>query len=59
MDYKILWADMHSNIHHEQMNELPQWFDQVQKMMDFWPIAYYPYTCLLYTSQLGDRGFGG
>ena len=44
MDYKILWTDMHSNIHHEQMNELPQWFDQVQKMMDFWPIAYYPYT---------------
>ena len=44
MAYKILWTDMHSNIHHEQMNELPQWFDQVQKTMDFWPIAYYPYT---------------
>ena len=34
---------MHSNIHHEQISELPIWFDHVKKIMDFWPIAYYPF----------------
>ena len=46
MAYKILWTDMHSNIHHEQMNELPQWFDQVQKMMDFWPLPIILIQCV-------------
>ena len=43
MDYKILWTDMHSNIHHTQMDQLPKWFEQVKEIMDFWPIAYYPF----------------
>ena len=41
--YKILWTDMHSNIHHEMIQELPKWVEQIKKTMDFWPIAYYPY----------------
>ena len=43
MEYKKLWTDMHSNIHHEQMELLPEWFGQVKKIMDFWPVAYYPF----------------
>lgn len=34
---------MHSNIHHEQITELPLWFDHIKKVMDFWPVAYYPF----------------
>mgnify|MGYP001177945006 CR=1 FL=1 len=43
MNYKILWTDMHSNLHHEKINELPLWIDQMKETMDFWPFAYYPY----------------
>lgn len=43
MNYKKLWTDMHSNIHHEQMEVLPMWYDHIKKEMDFWPIAYYPF----------------
>lgn len=43
MDYKKLWSDMHSNIHHEQMLELDQWTEHAKEVMDFWPIAYYPF----------------
>ncbi len=42
--YKILWTDMHSNLHHEQIHELPKWLEQMKKTMDFWPFAYYPYA---------------
>nr|WP_232010136.1 hypothetical protein [Fusobacterium varium] len=41
--YKILWSDMHSNLHHESINKLPLWFEQVKDIFDFWPFAYYPY----------------
>lgn len=53
MNYKILWTDMHSNIHHEDMDKLPQWFAHAQKTVDFWPIAYYPYTMRKDVSGLG------
>lgn len=43
MDYKILWTDMHSNLHHERIEDLPLWFEQIKNTMDFWPFAYYPY----------------
>lgn len=43
MTKKILWTDFHSNIHHEGIKELPKWFEQMHDMMDFWPIAYYPF----------------
>lgn len=43
MVYKKLWSDMHSNIHHEQMLELDQWTEHAKEVMDFWPVAYYPF----------------
>ena len=43
MKYNIYWSDMHSNIHHDQLDQLPQWFEHVKETIDFWPIAYYPY----------------
>ena len=43
MAFLKLWADMHSNIHHEQIAELPLWLEHAGEMMDFWPIAYYPF----------------
>lgn len=44
MDLHRYWADMHSNIHHGQMGELEQWYEQAKQVMDFWPIAYYPFA---------------
>ncbi len=52
MQYKILWTDMHSNIHHEQMDQLTTWFDHVKEVIDFWPIAYYPYFNQVYNDKL-------
>jgi hypothetical protein len=43
MDYQFLFSDLHSNIHHEQTNQLEEWYSQAREMLDFWPIAYYPY----------------
>lgn len=42
MKYNKYWSDMHSNIHHNQMDELEKWCEHARKIMDFWPIAYYP-----------------
>lgn len=53
MKYKILWTDMHSNLHHEVIKELPQWAEQIRKTMDFWPFAYYPYYMKKDDSGLG------
>lgn len=44
MKYEHLWADMHANIHHNQMNQLDRWYEQAKQVMDFWPIAYYPFA---------------
>lgn len=43
MQYKKLWTDLHSNIHHNQMEELDTWIAHARKTVDFWPIAYYPF----------------
>lgn len=40
---KKLWTDFHSNLHHEQITDLPHWYEHIIKIMDFWPIAYYPF----------------
>lgn len=37
------WTDLHSNIHHNQMEELDQWVEHAKEVIDFWPIAYYPF----------------
>ncbi len=34
---------MHSNLHHEDIEELEKWTNQMRQVMDFWPLAYYPY----------------
>ncbi len=34
---------MHSNLHHEQIDQLPLWLEHAKANMDFWPIAYYPF----------------
>lgn len=52
-NYKILWTDMHSNIHHEGMSDLPKWFEHAKNMLDFWPIAYYPYYMRKRRSGMG------
>ncbi len=44
MQYEHLWADMHANIHHNQMGQLDRWYEQAKQVMDFWPIAYYPFA---------------
>ncbi len=41
--YKLFWGDAHSNIHTESMQDLEKWFEQAMELIDFWPIAYYPY----------------
>lgn len=51
--YKILWTDMHSNIHHEGMSDLSKWFEHAKNMLDFWPIAYYPYFMRKRASGMG------
>lgn len=43
MEYKHLWTDLHSNIHHNQMGDLKRWIQHAKKTLDFWPIAYYPF----------------
>ena len=40
---KKLWTDLHSNIHHNQMDELDKWTEHAKEVLDFWPIAYYPF----------------
>lgn len=53
MKYKKLWTDMHSNLHHEQIKDLPHWCEQMRKIMDFWPFAYYPFYMRKTSSGLG------
>lgn len=49
----IYWTDLHSNIHHEGMNELPKWIEHAKSVLDFWPIAYYPYFMRKLKSGMG------
>lgn len=43
MNNKKLWGDMHSNIHHGQMQDIEAWYEHAKSVLDFWPIAYYPF----------------
>lgn len=38
-----LFTDFHSNLHHEQINDLEIWYNHAKQMLDFWAVAYYPY----------------
>lgn len=53
MTKKIYWTDMHSNLHYNQIDELEDWYNQAKEMLDFWPIAYYPYYMRKDESGLG------
>lgn len=55
-NFKVLWTDMHSNIHHDQMDELGKWLKQMEDCMDFWPIAYYPYGMIPYNDKFKVEG---
>ncbi|MFC5466385.1 hypothetical protein [Lederbergia graminis] len=41
--YQILFTDLHSNVHHEHVEDLDTWYQQAKELLDFWAIAYYPY----------------
>lgn len=40
---KLLWCDLHANIHSEQLKDIKKWYEFGKEMTDFWPIAYYPF----------------
>lgn len=40
---KLLWCDLHANIHSEQLKDIKTWYEFGKEMTDFWPIAYYPF----------------
>ena len=50
---KKLWTDLHSNIHHNQMDELDKWVEHAKAVLDFWPIAYYPFQMIKTKSGAG------
>ena len=50
---KKLWTDLHSNIHHNQMDELDKWTEHAKDVLDFWPIAYYPFQMIKTESGAG------
>ena len=50
---KKLWTDLHSNIHHNQMDELDKWTEHAKEVLDFWPIAYYPFQMIKTESGAG------
>lgn len=50
---QIYWTDLHSNLHHENMTELDRWYRHAQQVLDFWPIAYYPYYMRKLKSGMG------
>ena len=54
---KKLWTDLHSNIHHNQMDELDKWTEHAKEVLDFWPIAYYPFQMIKTESWSRARRF--
>lgn len=52
-NYKLLWGDLHSNIHHNQINEMEKWYEFAGEVTDFWAVAYYPYYMRKLDSGLG------
>lgn len=43
MSYNSYIADMHLNLHPEQLSQLEKWYEHCRKFSDFFTIAYYPY----------------
>lgn len=40
---KLFWTDAHTNPHTDQIKELKEWLEHAKEVIDFWPVAYYPY----------------
>jgi len=43
MDYKLFWGDMHMNVRTDQMEDLEAIMDHAREVLDFFPVAYYPF----------------
>ena len=43
MDYQSYIADLHLNLHPDQLDELEGWFEHCERVSDFFTLAYYPY----------------
>jgi hypothetical protein len=50
---KLFWGDLHSNIHHNQIDEMEKWYEFAKEVTDFWAVAYYPYYMKKLDSGLG------
>ena len=46
MGMQKLWSDLHSNIHHHQIDQLDRWIETARGRLDFWMIAYYPFQMI-------------
>jgi hypothetical protein len=53
--YQKLWACMHDNPHHHQMDDLNTWYEHMKKIYDFWPIAYYPFGMVPTETDFGTE----
>ena len=51
MQYNNYVADLHLNLHPEQISQLEKWYEHCRNVSDFFTIAYYPY-------QMVDNGKG-
>ncbi len=43
MKYKDYITDLHLNLHPDQIDLLPKWYEHTKKVVDFFTLAYYPY----------------
>lgn len=46
--YQLFWGDAHTNLHTEHLSSVENLFHHAIKLIDFWPIAYYPLDFQLY-----------
>ena len=40
---RLFWGDAHSNLHSKHFGQLADSFAAARDLLDFWPIAYYPF----------------
>ncbi len=43
-ELQLCWGDMHLNFHHDQMSMIDRTFAAARSHLDFFPIAYYPFS---------------
>lgn len=43
MDYQDYITDLHLNLHPDQIERLPKWYEHSKRVVDFFTLAYYPY----------------